>query len=175
MPQQNVSDAVEMQPGRTLSPLASAWLALGHIGDAAKPIGRGRKERRSGTVLRPLATGGQVEVVLCPDLSARLHSAVLPAARATIDVAQGRDLRLGLAVGFRNCCKILEIPKPESADDSNRPKAAVGGGQLPVKSSPHSFPIDDGLSLKADMFRWSEAFMRVAIQCACYIYQVIIG
>lgn len=84
-------------PVATLSPLASAWLALGHIGDAAKPIGRGRKERRSGTVLRPLATGGQVEVVLCPDLSARLHIAALPAARATIDVAQGRDLRLGLA------------------------------------------------------------------------------
>lgn len=87
----------ECNPVATLVPKASAWLALGHIGDGAEPIGRGRKERRSGAVLRPLATGGQVEVALWPDLSARLHIAALPAARATVEVAQGRDLRLGPA------------------------------------------------------------------------------
>lgn len=36
-------------------------------------------------------------------------------------------LPAGESAGFRKCCKTLGIPKPKSANDSNRPKAAVGG------------------------------------------------
>jgi len=31
--------------------------------------------------------------------------------------------------------EILKLPKPESANDSNRPNAAVGGGQLTASSA----------------------------------------